>query len=209
MFAQRNHQGGSMKRTLGFLLFLSAIPVRAQDAPVLERATVVATRGDVSWGIGIRGQAVGFMLSRTHSHVTVSARLGNGGGRAYAEAYLMKDIGPGTTLDEEIAFTSFDLEYPFEGWVDLFNDVELTAGRYWLVIAKPRDRPHSSINWFVVQQTAPAGSCSGRFFESKAYTFQLDEAEYIPASKFEKKFEPYVFQFEVTELRAAGEDPCP
>jgi hypothetical protein len=32
----------------------------------------------------------------------------------------------------------------------------------------------------------------------------FDEAEYIPVSKFDKKYEPYNFQFEVTEMRIAG-----
>ena len=198
-----------MKRALGFLLFVLATPVCAQDLPLLERVTVAGPRGDVSWPVAIRGQAVGFALYRAHEHVTVSARLGNGGGHAYVDAYLMKQIGPGATQEHEIAYNTFDLAYPFDDWVDLFTDLSLDAGQYWLVIAKPRDVSHSSINWFVVGPSEPTGSCSAHLLSSWAYTFLLDEAEYIPASKFEKKFEPYLFQFEVTELRAVGSTACP
>ena len=198
-----------MKRALGILLFVLATPLRAQDLPLLERVTVAGPRGDVSWPVAIRGQAVGFALNRAHQHVTVSARLGNGGGHAYVDAYLMKQIGPGATREHEIAYTTFDLAYPFDDWVDVFTDLNLDAGQYWLVIAKPRDVSHSSINWFVVRPLESSGSCSAHVLPSRAYTFLLDEAEYIPASKFEKKFEPYLFQFEVTELRTMGSNACP
>ena len=198
-----------MKRALVFLLFILAIPLRAQELHLLERVTVAGARGGVSWPVAIRAQAVGFVLHRAHQRVTVSARLGNGGGHAYVDAYLMRQIGPGATMEHEIAYTTFDLAYPFDEWVDLFTDLDLDAGQYWLVIAKPRDVSHSSINWFVAQPLESTGSCSANVLSSRAYTFHFDEAEYIPASKFEKKFEPYRFQFEVTELRTAGSSACP
>lgn len=36
----------------------------------------------------------------------------------------------------------------------------------------------------------------------------MDAAEYLPASKFEPKFEPYRFQIEIREMRAPADDPC-
>jgi hypothetical protein len=140
--------------------------------------------------------------------VTVAARLGNGGGHAYLDAYLMKAIGPGTTEEDEIARTSFDLTYPYDGWIDLFTDLDLEAGAYWLIVAKPPERAHSSINWFVAQPAEFRGSCTALYLGSKSYTFHSDAAEYLPASKFVEKYEPYGFQFEVSEVREVGSEAC-
>ena len=199
-----------MKSAIAVLLVLIAGPTFAQEAPLaLERVTLLSVGGQVSWGIGINGQAVGFYLSRPRGPITVSARLGNGGGHAYLDAYLMKRVGPGTTEEHQIARTTFDLQYPHEGWVDLFPDLDLPRGEYWLVIAKPRERAHSSINWFVARPPEPVGTCGVGFLGSKSYTFHGDAAEYLPASRFAQKYEPYRFQFEVTEMRPKGAEPCP
>jgi hypothetical protein len=199
-----------MKAAIGLFVFLGTVPLFGQEAlPALERVTLIATRGEVSMPVAVHGQAVGWVLYREEHHVTVSAHLGNGGGHAYIDAFLMKRIGPGATQGDEIAYTSFDLGFPFDGWVDVFTDLELEPGEYWLVIAKPKEKAHSSINWFVLQPKSVGGSCSARFRGSQSYTFHSDTADYLPASKFEQKYEPYAFQFEVSELRPAGWSGCP
>ena len=199
----------AMKSAIGVLLLLVTVPMFAQDLPPeFERATLLSVGGPVSWGVGINGQAVGWAFARAHPHVSVSARLGNGGGHAYLDAYLMTRIGPGTTEEHQIARTTFDLQYPHDGWVELFTDLDLEAGAYWLVIAKPRERAHSSINWFVAQPADFGGTCHVRMLGSQSYTFHGDAAEYLPASRFAKKYEPYAFQFEVTEVRETGTGQC-
>lgn len=165
----------------------------------------VSTEG-VVWPVGINGQAVGWVLERPQNGVSVSARLGNGGGRAYVDAYLMKAIGPGTSAEQEVARTSLDLQYPHDGWVDLFTGLDLEAGVYWLILARPRERAHSSINWFVARPGEMITSCGVRYVGSRSYTFHGDAAEYLPASKFAKKYEPYRFQFAV---HVEGEGDCP
>lgn len=209
-FGQREK---SMKSALAVLLVLVTVPTFAQEAPdappALERAALLGVDGPRTWGVGINGQAVGWYFSQPRSHITVSARLGNGGGHAYLDAYLMKRIGPGTTRKDEIARTSLDLPYPYDGWVDLFTDLDLDGGYYWLVIAKPWEKSHSSINWFVAQPPGHRDTCGVHSLGSQSYTFHFDAASYIPASKFEKKFEPYTFQFEISEVRPAGTEPCP
>lgn len=47
-------------------------------------------------------------------------------------------------------------------------------------------------------------TCGVAYRGSQSYTFHGDAAEYLPASKFAKKFEPYAFQFEITEARPVG-----
>jgi hypothetical protein len=140
--------------------------------------------------------------------VTVSARLGNGGGHAYGDAFLMRRIGPDASERDEIARISFDLVYPFEGWVDLFTNLDLEKGTYWLVIARPYDKAHSSINWFVAQPAGTTG-CFASYLDSQSFTFRSDAAEYLPASKFREKYQPYGFQFEVWEMREPGPIPGP
>jgi len=185
------------------LLFF-AVPLFAQEEP----RTVLAVGGEVSWGVGVNGRAVGFSLAQAHPHVTIAARLGNGGGHAYLDAYLMRKVGPGATEEDEVARTSLDLAYPALGWVTLFEDMDLERGVYWLVIAKPRDKAFSSINWIAASPMALETSCGGAsYLGTSAYTFLSDASDYIPASKFEKEVEPYGFQIALTEPREDAARP--
>ena len=209
--ARRPLPGLAMKAAFGMLVLLGATALFAQEMPPpeMEWVTLIGSRGGMPFPVAVRAQAVGWILSGEHHHVTVSAHLGNGGGHAYVEAYLMRQIGPEATPGDEVASTSVDLGYPFDGWVDLFTDLDLGQGVYWLIVAKPKERAHSSINWFVLQPRFVPGSCHARFLGSQSYAFSIDEAEYLPASKFEKKYEPYAFEFEVVEMRPRGSPDCP
>jgi hypothetical protein len=195
-----------MKPAIAVLLLIVATPLLAQE---VLRASILATEGAMTWPVAINGQAVGWYLEDPREAVTVSARLGNGGGHAYVAAYLMKEIGPGTTEKDEIARTTFDLAYPHDGWVPLFENVDLEAGTYWLIVAQAPERAHSSINWFVAQPFGTVRSCGVRYIGSRSYTFHGDAAEYLPASKFAKKYEPYGFQFELTAVATVCETGAP
>lgn len=179
----------SAAASLQLIAMLAAVPLFAQDLPDATRATLVSMGGDRAFPVPIKGQAVGFAMSRPQQQVAIAARLGNGGGHAYYDAYLTKKIGPEATEADEIARITLDLPYPYDDWVTLFSDLELEQGVYWLIIAKPRDRAHSSINWFVANPGELRTACGMGYFGAKAYTFFGDAAEYLPASKFEKKFE--------------------
>lgn len=198
-----------MKAAVTLLLLLTVLPSHAQEPPpLMPRATIFAVDGERTWPIPINGQAVGFALTEPQQHVAIAARLGNGGGHADLDAYLTKRIGPGTSRADEIAHTSFDLAYPQDGWVTLFVDLDLAKGTYWLIIAKPHERAFSSLNWYVANPKQFRTSCGGiGYLGTRSYTFYGDAAEYIPASKFEKKYESaYGFQFEVTAARTADHE---
>lgn len=202
-----------MRSAVGSLLLiivLAVSPLGAQPLPELEpeRTTILEIGGKLSWGVGITGQAVGWELTRPHHHVTVAANLGNGGGHAYFEAYLMRAVGPDATWRDEAAYESFDLSYPHEGWVDLFEDLDLEAGEYWLVVAKPLEKAHSSINWIVSTPMSLRSNCDVRYLGTKSFTFLTDTAEYIPASKFAAKYEPYGFQMALTDTLSSDSDRC-
>ena len=184
-------------KSIAALLFL-AVPLFAQEAPPVR--TVLAVGGNLSWGIGVSGgRAVGFSLPCARPHVAIAARLGNGGGHAYLDAYLMRRVGPEATEEDEVARASLDLPYPFLGWVTLFDDVDLERGVYWLVLAKPRDKAFSSINWIAASPMVLESSCGARYLGSSAYIFLSDTADYIPASNFKKEIDPYGFQIALTE----------
>lgn len=197
-----------MKPAIGLLLFLGTIPLYAQsappDPPVLERATVLVADGKETWPVAFHHLAVGFHVDREHHHVGISARLGNGGGRAEVDAYLMRVVGPEAKESDEIARTALELSYPFDGWVDIFNDVELEPGTYWLVLGKPKECNWSSLNWFATQPAGVMTACGTHLTGAQSFEFESDVADYFPASHFEKKYTPYAYQMEVTELRPAG-----
>ncbi len=192
---------------LFLLLWSTQVPLYAQQPPEPHHRAMLAIGGELSWGVGINGEAVGWSMANAHPHVTIAARLGNGGGHAYVDAYLMKKIGPDATEEDEIARTSFDLPYPFSDWVTLFADLDLEPGVYWLVIAKPRERAFSSINWIVGKPMLLRSCCDINYLGTKSYTFLSDAADYIPASNFKSKYEPYGFQIEITEA-GLPDDEC-
>lgn len=189
-----------MKTATTSLLLFIMLGVASLSAQ--ERRAVLAIGGEVTWGIGVNGRAVGWSLSQPQHNVTVAANLGNGGGHAYLDAYLMRAIGPGTDGSDEVASVSLDLPYPFTGWVKLFEGLELEAGEYWLVVAKPRDRAHSSINWVVANPMMLKTCGDAQYLGTKSYTYASDAAAYLPASKFAAiELEPYGFGIEVTAAR--------
>jgi hypothetical protein len=202
-----------MRSAIGALLLIivfAVSPLGAQTPPELEpeRSSILKIGGKLAWGIGITGQAVGWELTRAHHHVAVAAHLGNGGGHAYMDAYLMRAIGPDASTKDEVAYASFDLTYPHDGWITLFDDLDLEAGEYWLVLAKPQEKAHSSINWIVAAPMSLESNCDVRYLGTKAYTFLTDTAEYLPASRFEPKYEPYGFQMAVTDYVLPDSDHC-
>jgi hypothetical protein len=203
-----------MRSALGTLLLIIVLvvsPLGAQQLPLEpepERTAILEIGGKLAWGIGITGQAVGWELARPHHYVRVAARLGNGGGHAYFDAYLMRAIGPDATWRDEVARTSLDLTYPADGWVTLFEDLDLEAGEYWLVVAKPLEKAHSSINWIVAAPMSLRSTCDVRYLGTKSFTFLTDTAEYLPASKFESKYDPYGFQMSLTEILLPDSDRC-
>ena len=186
--------------TASLLLFmvLGALPSAGE-----EHRAILGISGEGSWGVGIKGRAVGWSLSRPYQNVTISAKLGNGGGQASLDAYLMRSVGPGTTRRDEVASTSLDLPYPFHDWVNLFEGLELEEGEYWLVIAKPRDRAHSSINWFAVNPMTLWRSGGVQYLGTRSYTYETDAAKYLPASKF-ASIEPAHYGFGVRITGYAG-----
>jgi len=81
-----------------------------------------------------QGYRVGWAQTNAYSDVRVSARLGSGGGIGQTgRAYLTTQIGPGTSVANEVASTNF--KFPLQGSeVTLFQGINLAAGSYYLSI---------------------------------------------------------------------------
>jgi hypothetical protein len=187
----------SVKSAILVLLAIGMVPLHAQDATVDFRVPILSVGGDAVWGKAVIGRAVGFVLLRPHQRVSISARLGNGGGSATADVFLTRTIGPGTTIENEVAYRPIDLPYPFFDWFTLFEDLDLDAGEYWLVVARPREKAFSSINWIASYPPLLAGTPDLRYLGARSFVFRSDAADYLPASRFDERPEIESYQIEV------------
>lgn len=188
----------AMKLAVAVLLTMGVVPLQAVDSPERVRSPILSVGGEPVWGKAVVGRAVGFVLLRPHDHISVAVRLGNGGGSATADVFLTRAIGPGTTIDDEVAYRRIDLPYPFFDWFTLFEDVDLEAGAYWLVVARPREKAFSSINWIASHPPLLAGTADLRYLGARSFVFGSDAADYLPASRFDERPEIDGYQIELT-----------
>jgi hypothetical protein len=109
-----------------------------------------------------QGYRVGWTATNAYSDVRVSARLGSGGGIGQTgRAYLTTQIGPGTSVANEVASTNFT--FPLQGSeVTLFQGLHLAAGSYYLSIIG------DSSTW---------GSCWLKGFQLDATNFVIAAAD--------------------------------
>jgi hypothetical protein len=183
------------------LVMFVVVPLYAQDAgqDSAEDPVILSVGGDDFGATSVNGLAVGFALDGPYCHVTVSARLNNGGGFAgYASsiAYLMRTIGPDATHRDQVARVAFDLPPQFDGRFDLFTDIELPAGDYWLVLVNPPGR-FSYTNWSVSAPLALFRSNGARYIGTTS-TSPKTMAEYPPSSVFGGTYSGFGYQFAVT-----------
>lgn len=186
----------AIRLLLPLVLFV-VIPLYGQDS--VEHPVILSVGGDDFGATSVNGLAVGFALYGPYCHVTISARLNNGGGFAgYASsiAYLMRAIGPDATHRDQVARVAFDLPPQFDGRFDLFTDIELPAGDYWLVLVNPPGR-FSYTNWSVSAPLALFKSNGARYIGTTS-TSPRTLAEYPPSSVFGATYSGFGYQFAVT-----------
>jgi hypothetical protein len=188
-----------MKAAIRLLLPLVLIvPLYAQEAP--EEPVLLSVGGADSGSTGVHGLAVGFALDRAYCHVTISARLNNGGGFAgYASsiAWLTRAIGPEATDRDQVARMAFDLPPLYEGMFPLFTDIDLPAGDYWLVLANPPTGRFSYTNWVVSAPLALFKSNGTRYLGTTS-VYSMEVADYPPSSPFGGIYTGFGYQFAVT-----------
>jgi hypothetical protein len=183
-----------MRKPATVLLFslLSTVPAFAQSR------TLLAAGGSPEWSTGINTLSEGWELRRPFHDVTISAWLNNGGGGGAGSAYLMRRIGPGTTRADEEAFVSFELPLGFNGKYTLFEGLDLPAGVYWLVFAKPAGGPFSYANWATSTPQDMQIDVNVRYL-GMAWAGSEDRIdEYMPATDFDVFTDQFPYQLEVT-----------
>jgi len=162
-----------MKRRLPFLAF-AALAAVFSFAPC-EAATLVSVTGN--GGLNIANTDYIFATSWTfgvdHTGVAVSGFFG---GVGQGRAYLMKDIGAGITVASQVATLDFTPSSVMGGTVTLFQNMDLVAGTYFLVI---QGLDSSGVDWRIGTGSTTAQNVT---LNSPEYAFGI--APYAPASGF-------------------------
>lgn len=106
---------------------------------VLAQTTIISTiSGDGGFDLfSNRVDMAAWSQTNLYSDVNVSAELDGDGGAISGTAYLVTQVGPGTTTANQIASANFTVStLPFEpDLTTLFSGLTLGPGSYYLVIA--------------------------------------------------------------------------
>jgi hypothetical protein len=115
-------------------------------APAATVVSVTGTPGEFPYTIGGSGPdqvlVSGWTQTGSYTNVSISAELSNGGG-APISVYLTNQIGPGTTVANQIASTSIS-PASVDETDTLFTGLSLGAGTYYLVLGAPGE----FANWY-------------------------------------------------------------
>ncbi len=107
---------------------------------------------------------ISWSTSDAFSNVSITARMTSFSGMPGSGiAYLTTQIGPGTTVLDQVASAPFIVSAPIASDVLLFSGLSLTAGTYYLTLSSPE----STTAWLGASNppmtTAPGVSYNGQF----------------------------------------------
>lgn len=160
-----------MKRSLLALVSVAAV---VSLAPC-QAATLVSVTGNN--GVNTAESNYVFAASWTfgvdHTGVSVSGVFG---GVGEGRAYLMRDIGPGITVASQVATVDFIPTSFMGATVNLFQNVDLVAGTYFLVI---QGLDGFGVDWRIGTASSTAENVT---LNSAEYSYGI--APYAPASGF-------------------------
>jgi hypothetical protein len=127
-----------------------------------------------------QGYRVGWTQADTYDAVSVSAKLGSGGPTDQTgRAYLTTQIGPGTSVSNQIAFTYFT--FPSEPIdLPLFQGLHLPPGSYYLSIIG--DSSTWGSQWATGSATNATSAPDVLFLEAFGASGAMND--YFPASPF-------------------------
>ena len=119
-----------------FILLLIALAHESNGAAIVSVSGPPVTGFDAISnviGFSTQAEASSWTSSIPYSGVDIDAVLGNGTAGTQGIAYLMTQIGPGTTTASEVARSTFS--FPSDDTsMTLFTGLALTAGTYYLVL---------------------------------------------------------------------------
>jgi hypothetical protein len=174
-----------------FLIVLVAGSASAQS-------TIVST---ISGGSGFAtldnyAVASGWSETAAYNNVTITALINGGGETITGTAYLMTQIGPGTTVADQVATANFSATsggYP-PASVTLFNGLTLQPGDYYLVLS---DFGESGGGWEIAQFVATTTTAPGVSILNYYDTFPNSQnTAFPPDSQFSPLTSPYQNQLE-------------
>jgi len=168
---------GSAAALLFAVLFLLSVPLGA--------STIISTdgQGDVGYGLlaGAYALESGWSQTGTYTAVTITAEIvpGSTGSGTSGTADLMTQIGPGTTVADQIATAPFSVTGTFgsPSLETLFTGLTLGPGNYYLVLYSGTD----IAGWGITGGTTPV-TAPGVSLISHGTTYPDSPAVYPPAS---------------------------
>jgi len=171
-------------RAVSFSLFvftISFLPSVPLDADTII-STDVGTTGCCYSILNIYNAEAGWSLSNTFDNVAITAEIDPGtdsGGSG--TAYLMTQIGPGTTVANQIGTATFTASGPaFTAQLNtLFTGLALGPGNYYLVLSSP-----DGLGWEAADAGASVVTAPGVSLLSLNSTYPSGPAGYAPAGDF-------------------------
>lgn len=143
--------------------------------------------------------AEGWSLTSTFTNVSITAGLLSGSGYT---AYLMNQIGPGTTVANQVAIAS-NFSIPTGSTPPIFTGLTLGPGNYYLVVELPAS---GATGWTIL--CAFAGTCSNTLGSGVSFlgttTPASSPAAYAPASSFTFRGDAREHELTVTGTAAAS-----
>jgi hypothetical protein len=160
---------------------LGAAPIYAATGNVDANPAIMNTGSSVQFVAGSWSQAVDL------TNVTLEARI-NGSGTLVA--YLTTRLGPGTTVADQIAISTFSVGgAPQSNFSTIFTGLSLPANTYYLTIAQSAVGP-SVAAW--VAALSPTITGSPDFMPLPAVAGSFADNTYLPASSFSVDTRLYV-----------------
>lgn len=164
-----------MKRSLPLFAFAALAAVFSLASS--HAATLVSVTG--SNGVNSMGPSSNQIFASSwtfgvdHTAVSVSGVFGGVGA---ARAYLMKDVGAGITVSSQVASYDFTPTSFMGATVTLFQNLDLVAGTYFLVI--------QGLDSFDVDWRIGTGSSTAENVTLNSARYAYGIATYAPASGF-------------------------
>ena len=152
----------------------------------LAAGTIITTDGPVVGYDLLNGtfaEAAGWSQTGTYVNVTITVEIAPGTGSGTSgTAYLTTQVGPGTTVAEQIATAPFSATgAEFTPTLNtLFTGLTLGPGNYYLVLSAS-----TSLGWAISTGFGSPVTDSGVSLILNASTFTTPPAAYVPASIFD------------------------
>jgi hypothetical protein len=189
-FARAAESAGVARRPLwstlmkyAVLLLFAALPLWAQEHCGMVMMSLAGSGQSLSSADAV---ATGWKMSQAYAKVTISVSLDSAGYDDYfiATAYLVRQLGPGTTRNQEISESRFEVPPSYQGEFVLFENLNLAPGEYWLVFDRPPYAERGEKEWNLSTFEHMTVATGITFLGSKAYSYVNHRTDYLPDATY-------------------------